>query len=400
MNRIFKHRFYFFMYKNAVRIIFILAITAAVAGGGFYFSQRNKSAAPPDNLKDSPASVDPKDEDNTMEVKKTDGENNNASDTDNPIVRTAQEDEIKINDDIADTENNGRMERFVIAIGQNSVDTVAGNLLEQGFIDDAAAFKGKIKPGILALVGGGYKISKEMDEAQIAKVLQDAPYMKWIIVPEGLRKEEVAQMLANELGWTASQKDTWIKSDTSLKTDYIEGVYFPDTYLIPTDEEPAKISQRMQTRFNEKFGTYLPEFNRQNIKWTTGLTFASIVQREAKNDADMPLIAGILWNRLEQGMTLDADATLQYARGDTGAGWWAPAGKADKSIDSPFNTYTNKGLPPRPICSPGIAAIEATLNPQATDCLYYLHGNDGATHCAATYEEHLKNIESYLKNTD
>lgn len=288
-------------------------------------------------------------------------------------------------------------ERFVIAIGQNAVDDVAVSLKDAGFIDDAAAFKAAIKPGILALVAGGYKLSKSMTEAQVATALQEKPYMKWLIIPEGLRKEEVAQMLAQDLGWTEAQKAKWITTDTTTVANYGEGVYFPDTYLIPMDEEPAKTAARMQARFNEAFAAYLPQFNQQNIKWTTGLTFASIVQREAKNNADMPLVAGILWKRLEMGMALDADATLQYARGDAGNGWWAPATAADKAIDSPYNTYANKGLPPRPICSPGIEAIEATLAPATTDCLYYLHGNDGITHCAVTYEEHLQNIDKYLK---
>lgn len=290
------------------------------------------------------------------------------------------------------------MERFTIAIGQNGVDMVAKNLLDQGFIGDEGAFKAAIKPGILAFVAGGYKLSKTMDETQVASALQEDPYMKWIIIPEGLRKEETAEALSSELGWNEDQKNKWLTVDTASMPNYIEGVYFPDTYLIPVDEEPGKTAARMQARFNEAFAVFLPQFNEQNIKWTTGLTFASIVQREAKNTADMPLIAGILWNRLEQGMALGADATLQYARGDTGSGWWSPAGAADKAIDSPYNTYANKGLPPHPICSPGVAAIEATLAPAESDCIYYLHGNDGTTRCAASYEEHLNNIELYLKN--
>jgi UPF0755 protein len=96
-------------------------------------------------------------------------------------------------------------------------------------------------------------------------------------------------------------------------------------------------------------------------------------------------------------MALNADATLQYARGDIGGGWWVRISASDKLTDTPYNTYMYKGLPPHPICNPGIAAIEAVLNPAQTDCLYYLHDNRRVTHCADTYEEHLANIEKYLK---
>jgi UPF0755 protein len=211
-----------------------------------------------------------------------------------------------------------------------------------------------------------------------------------------LRKEEIAAILTRELLWTDTQRTMWITTYTTMKFDYREGTYFPDTYLIPIDEAPLDVANRLVAKFNEKFTPYLPAFNAQNIKWTTGLTFASIVQREAANNADMPLIAGILWNRLDNNMYLGVDATLQYARGDTGAGWWAPIKASEKSNPSPFNTYTNKGLPPRPISNPGIPAIEATLHPTQTACLYYLHDKNKQTHCAVTYEEHQANIQKYL----
>lgn len=378
-------------------IIWVAGIAAGLAAG-FYFGKNDKPA---------PAQTVPVANEQTAATSAVVSESEivnepQASVTNDPDAikteTTAIADESKPEANSKPAAEN--FERFTIAIGQSAVDTVAADLLTQGFIKDTETFKNRIKPGILALVAGGYKLSRDMDEAEVAAALQEKPYMQWVVVAEGLRKEEVAQMMGTELGWTAAQQKTWLEIDTQTKPEYAEGVYFPDTYLIPVDESPAKVAERMQARFNEAFAAYLPEFNRQNIKWTTGLTFASVVQREAKNAADMPLIAGILWNRLEQGMALNADATLQYARGNNGSGWWSAATVADKSIESPFNTYTNKGLPPHPICSPGVNAIEATLNPQTTTCFYYLHGNDGQTHCAATYEEHLQNIELYLKRGD
>lgn len=288
--------------------------------------------------------------------------------------------------------------RFVVAIGGGDIGQVAENLEEQGLISDKTAFikAFNAKDGE-SIEPGGYKLSTGINQSKIIETLGNKPYMKWAVIPEGLRKEEVAQLLTTTLGWTQAQRDKWIGTYTAMKFDYIEGVYFPDTYLIPVDEDPLKVAERFQSKFNEKFAAYLPEFNQQNIKWTTGLTFASIVQREAANKADMPLIAGILWNRLEADMALNVDATLQYVRGDTGKGWWAPLALADKKLESPYNTYLNKGLPPHPISNPGISAIEATLNPVKTDCLYYLHDKDHVAHCAKTYAEHQENIEKYLK---
>ena len=283
-------------------------------------------------------------------------------------------------------------DRFVVTL-MDTKETVAKNLLEQEYIGDENAFINLLPEPL----PGGYKISKEMTPAQLASVLKGKPYMKWVKIPEGLRKEEIAQLLKDSLGWTEKEKTNWITKDTTQNPDYLEGVYFPDTYLIPIDESPANTARRLISKFNENFAPYITEFYRKNIKWTTALALASIVQRESSNDEDAPLIAGILWNRLDKKMYLNVDATLQYIRGDKGDGWWSPISLEDKKIDSPYNTYTHIGLPPHPICNPGLPAIEAVLNPTQTDCLYYIHDKNRITHCATTYEEHQANIEEYLK---
>ena len=296
------------------------------------------------------------------------------------------------------------VERFTVAIGRENSDEVAQQLKAQGFIRSDLGFK-------IALLGfsgtnsvcsdcikpGAYKISKAMNVWSIAKILQGAPYMKWVTIPEGLRKEQTAEILARELGWNDQQKSDWINKFTAMSYDYVEGVYFPDTYLIPVAETPLEVAQRFINKFNEKFSFYANQFAAANIKWTTALKIASIIERETGDKADMPLIAGIIWNRLNIGMKLEIDATVQYARGNTGEGWWAPIKAADKQIDSPYNTYMYKGLPPHPIANSGIDAIDAVLNSTETDCLFYLHDPSKQIHCAKTYEEHLANIEKYLK---
>ena len=287
-------------------------------------------------------------------------------------------------------------DQFVVSLTATS-DDISGNLLSGEYIQDATAFLNSINTK--AIAPGAYKISSVMTPAQLLQVLRGKPYMKWVVIPPGLRKEEIATLLTTALGWTTKQKTEWITKDTTANPDYIEGVYAPDTYLIPVGEKSSVVATRLIAKFNEGFASYLPEFTAKNIKWTSALTLASIVQREAANVADMPLIAGILWNRLNQNMMLDVDATLQYIRGNTGAGWWAPITVADKKIDSPYNTYEHTGLPPHPISNPSLDAINAVLNPATTDCLYYLHDSNHITHCAATYAEHQANITLYLKTS-
>jgi UPF0755 protein len=221
--------------------------------------------------------------------------------------------------------------------------------------------------------------------------------MKWVVIPEGLRKEEIADIISNTLGWSEEEENKWINTYTAMDYDHTEGVYFPDTYLIPVDEAPLDVAKRLQAKFNEKFAPYATEAVKENIKWTTLLRLASVVQREAANKSDMPMVAGILWNRLLKNMKLEVDATLQYARGDTGEGWWAPITVADKQVNSQYNTYKNTGLPPHPISNPGLEAIEAALHPASTTCLYYLHDKTGTIHCSDTFEGHKQNITNYLK---
>lgn len=249
----------------------------------------------------------------------------------------------------------------------------------------------------LALKKGGYLLSPSQSAWEKAAVLRGEPVMKWVTVPEGLRKEEIAELLGNTLGWTEQMKTTWIKVDTSPDVDHREGVYFPDTYLIPISETTAEVAKRFLRNFDEKFGPLAKEAVSKNIKWTTAVNIASIIQREAAGKDDMALISGVIWNRLEEKMPLGIDATIQYARGNTGEGWWAKIKLEDKKIKSPYNTFTNKGLPPTPIANPGLNALTAAIRPATTTCLYYLHAPSKQIYCADTYEGHKENIEKYLK---
>lgn len=389
---------------NKLIIKFILTMTflAVSAAGLFFFvskdkavpeAEENRKVSQKENAESPFETIETEEISDTESLVNEDAKNPAEENTSDP--KENQEEAVQEAEGPAEPEN---LERFVVALSDEKNEQVAKNLFDQGFIKDETGFLAKISSQkTVAAAPGGYKISKTMDEDQIVKILSAAPYMKWVVIPEGLRKEESADILAQVLGWDAAKKEQWIAAYSLESPEYNEGVYFPDTYLIPVDEDPAAVAKRFIDKFNEKFAPYLTRFNEQNIKWTTGLTLASIVQREAASGADMPLIARILWNRLEREIPMSCDATLQYVRGDEGNGWWAPITLADKKIKSPYNTYLNKGLPPFPICNPGLAAIEAVLAPAESDCLYYLHDADHITHCAETYAEHEANIEKYLR---
>ncbi len=290
--------------------------------------------------------------------------------------------------------------QFIVGRNQTSTPAIIGMLKIQGFIRSEWVFDLLLNfYGSGSILPGGYAISKSMNALDVAKLLSKNPSQLWVVIPEGLRKEEIANILSQKLGWTDSQKSEWITKDTTADSNYSEGVYFPDTYLIPVGETPIQTANRLRAHFEEKFSPYSKTASEKNIKWTTVLTLASIIQREAAGTGDMALISGILWNRLlaSPPMKLQIDATVQYARGDTGGGWWAPITVADENINSPYNTYLHSGLPPHPICNPGIEAIKAALSPETTDCLYYIHDSSGIIHCSATYKEHQQNIQKYLK---
>ncbi len=222
------------------------------------------------------------------------------------------------------------------------------------------------------------------------------PSMKMVYVQEGLRKEEIAEVVGNKLGWDDKDKRSFINAHLALDTDNLEGKYFPKTYLLYKDEDPMGVTAAMLKQFSKETSKVRKQKRMEVINEDTALKIASIIQREAGGKSDMKLISGIIWNRLWAGMKLQMDATLQYAKGNEEDGWWMRVESSDKKINSPYNTYKEEGLPPSPIANPGLAAIEAAYNPQKTSCMFYLHDKNRRIHCAKTYEEHKRNIAKYL----
>jgi UPF0755 protein len=286
---------------------------------------------------------------------------------------------------------------FVVTPGESAED-IASRLQAAGLVRSPFAFR----IAYLRDLGGkdarpgGYELSTSMDAWTVASTLAQSPYLAWVTIPPGVRKEQIADLLTQVLSWTDAEKEEWIATDTAPSPSYVEGVYYPDTYLIPSDETPAQVANRLRNRFADVFQPYAEEAAQENIKWTTVLTLASLIEREAAGP-DMKLIAGILWNRIDDGMKLQVDATLQYVKGNAEDGWWPVVHGEDKYLDSPFNTYEHAGLPPHPIAEPSLAAIDAVLNPEATTCLFYLHDPDGQIHCSKTYSGQVANVNKYLK---
>jgi len=288
----------------------------------------------------------------------------------------------------------------VIVVPQNQDEfNIVSKLKEKKLIKNASAFEflqniftplNKIKPG-------GFYLNQSMSAWTILQKITGNPDMVWITMTSCLRKEQIGEILAHYLSWNDEKLNKWNTQDTNTKPEYFEGVYYPDTYLIPVDESGQQIAQRLINRFNEKFAPLADKYVTGNIRWTTGLKIASLIAREAAGKEDMKLISGIIWNRLNIGMPLQIDATMQYTLGKNKEGkWWGSIDIDEKQNDSPYNSYLYKGLPPTPICSPNIDYIEAVLYPEETPCLFYLHDGNGKIHCAETYEEHLENINTYL----
>lgn len=224
------------------------------------------------------------------------------------------------------------------------------------------------------------------------------PSVKHVRVNPGMRKEEIADILAKKLNWDLKDENIFLSTKSSVVLEdikFTEGYYFPTGYSFEKNTPPEEVAETMISEFKEEIADKFASSTKSIISIETALKIASIIERESNGTRDMRLISGIIWNRIFSGMSLDIDATLQYAKGSEKNGWWPKVLSEDKYIESPFNTYQNKGLPPAPISSPSMAAIQAALNPKKTECLFYLHDKRRNIHCSVTYQEHVKNINRY-----
>lgn len=226
------------------------------------------------------------------------------------------------------------------------------------------------------ILPGNYDLAFDMNYDQILEILsQGKAKENTITIIEGLRREEIADYL--------EKKQNISKEEFLEKTKNLEGYLFPDTYKIAIDATVDDIIKKLTDNFKIK--------TKQLSLGYKELILASIVEKEAKNDNERAKIAGVYKNRLELDMKLDADPTVQYAKGN----WDLLTIDDYYNIISPYNTYLNKGLPPGPICNPGLASIKAALYPDEHEYYYFFHLKDGSSIFSKTYEEHNQNIQKH-----
>jgi len=276
---------------------------------------------------------------------------------------------------------------------------IGGNLYKAGLIKSATVFKIYVQfSGVSdSIQAGDYRLSPSFNLFQVVDILAKAPLEVKVTIPEGLRREEIAAKFAKSL----DQNDTFISTFLN-DSQNDEGYLFPDTYLVANNATPGAIIAKMKANFNSKVNSLISE--NPNRTKDQLIILASLIERETKNGPERPIVAGILMNRINAGMPLQIDATVQYAEATNrckysalSCSWWEPITSGNTGIISPFNTYQNTGLPPAPIANPGLSAIEAAYNPAQTDYLYYLHDSSGQIHYAKTLEEQDANIQKYLQ---
>ncbi len=239
--------------------------------------------------------------------------------------------------------------------------------------------------GDTKILAGTYVFDRPQSVVDVALKIsrgdRDVTSMK-ITIPEGFTNKEIAAVFESKLKKFDAQ-------EFLEKTKSMEGYLFPDTYFFFEDATAADVIASMTAQFEKKIKDV--ELGGKSLKEI--IIIASIIEKEASGDDDRKLISGILWKRQSIGMALQVDATFKYILGKESRDLTV----ADLKIDSPFNTYTNKGLPPSPICNPGLKSIMAALEPETSPYIYYLHSSDGNVYFAKNFEEHKKNKANYLK---
>jgi len=279
---------------------------------------------------------------------------------------------------------------FLIPKGA-SVSTIGNNLEKKGLIKNSIGFKFyvQVTNSQNKIQAGEFQLSPSLSLIQVVDQLKKGPKEIWVTIPEGLRKEEIAAKFAV----TLEKDQIFIDEFLDLTVDS-EGYLFPETYLFPKTATAAQVVNKLISTFNLKI---------EKVTYQQ-LIMASMLERETFSDSEKPIVAGVLYKRIENGWPLQVDATLQYAKDSAKYKvqsaenkYWDPIYSLDKEIDSAFNTYKNLGLPPSPIASPGLSSIQAAINPESSDYWYYIHDSDGKIHFAKTLEEHNQNIDKYLK---
>lgn len=209
---------------------------------------------------------------------------------------------------------------------------------------------------------------------------------KEVTIPEGSSVKQAAEIIKK----TFPDFDT--KHFVKIAAPF-EGYLFPDTYRLVPRMTPEDIVAVMQKNFDEKIATLQPEITKFGKPLSDVVKMASIVEEEGRTTVTRRTIAGILWKRISIGMPLQVDASFLYINGKN----TYTLTTADLAIESPYNSYLHKGLPPTPITNPGLDSISATITPISTPYLFFLTDKKGVMHYARTFDEHVANKAQFLK---
>ncbi len=302
--------------------------------------------------------------------------------------------------------------QFVVEPGQK-LRSVATKLEEQKFIPSAGAWTlYVITQGLRSdILPETYLLKHTMTGREILKTLTTNPLKDnevRVTIPEGLGLKQIAdqleradvvsgQALLNLLQHPATlgfDVSTYRIARQKPATVDFEGYLFPDTYNFFKHSDPKTVLQKFLNNLDSQYTTEL-----EQATVAAGhtpheiLTMASILEKELTSASDRAMGADLFWRRITIGMALQSDSTVNYI---TGKGLLQPS-IDDTKVDSVYNTYQNKGLPPGPIDNPGLETIRSAIYPQSNSFLYYLHEPNGTTHFSATYEEHLRNKALYLR---
>lgn len=303
-----------------------------------------------------------------------------------------------------------------IPIG-SGLDLISTILEEKGVIKSAKLFKYYAKfNNESSFQAGTYDLSKSMTPDELIESLKSGKVyhepLFSITIREGLNLVEIAEVLEDKLDIKADDFLAYVNDQEqveALMKEYpdliskevlakdvkypLEGYLFPATYPFyeenPSVEDIVDMMLSQMDQQMEEFKPYLKEHDR-SVHWL--LTFASLLEKEATEQADRETIASVFFNRIDEGMPLQTDPTVAYAHGKHLDRTYYK----DLEIDDPYNTYKNKGLPPGPIATPGLSSIEATADPSDSKYLYFLADKEGVNHFSVTHEEHLEKRAKYI----
>ena len=296
-------------------------------------------------------------------------------------------------------------EVFVDLPPGTSVQGIAVRLADAGVVPDALTFRiaARLSRADRRLQAGEYRFAGPASPFEVvARLARGDVYARSVTFPEGLTIREMSELFAqSELGTAAefvrAAREMTGTNVLDASAPTLEGYLFPDTYTWPRHATADDAVAAMLARFTAAFDQPLRDAAAADgLTPRAVVTLASIIEKETGAPDERPLISAVYRNRLRIGMPLQCDPTVIYALARAGR-WHGNLRRQDLQMDSPYNTYRYRGLPPGPIASPGRAALVAAVKPAAVSYLYFVSRNDGTHVFASTLAEHNRNVVKWQK---